>query len=64
MELYNNGDKVIIRSTRGMGWNPRGEMDQYCGKTLTIKKSGFGLYVMEECPEWFFDDDDIVGLVE
>ena len=43
MELYNNGDKVIIRSTRGMGWNPRGEMDQYCGKTLTIKKSGWSL---------------------
>lgn len=63
---YKIGDKVIIQ--KGSYWNPKGLMDKWIGKTMTIKDIYFNGYEMIEDSEeddgagWYWGEDTIKGL--
>lgn len=70
MTLYNVGDKVVIRDDLDFGrdygnltFEP--EMEHLAGDILTVASvDEDGDYIMEESPEWYFNDEMIVGSVE
>lgn len=56
---YKVGDKVRIINHRNWYWNCEGEMDQYMGKVMTIKRiAGNDTYFMEEAPQWAWGKKD------